>query len=374
MNMKPKLTLRRPKAVVYLPAECQSADYAGPLYGYYVENTNQYNVTSTGGNDSRASLIGEIFPSEPTDRANALIGWRDADGQLAMFDRDGKKCKIEYYSLKLDVFSRNTGILESDIMLRSGAVLVGCGSVGSLIAVELAKAGVGRFLLIDNDILGYHNVCRHQCGTHDVGRYKTDAVADRIRDINPAAEVITCNAIIQEVSLGLLQQFCTPSTIIIGGADNREGDLYANRIAKEAGIAMMSVGFWERAFAGEIFYTLPGQPDYADFLWSIGGSSGRATQNRKFYTNEEDLEKTVFEPGISIDINFVTIIAVKLAVDILNRENDRYTPRLLGHLTQYTLVCNTNNPKIGGENAEIFAYPLQVTTSIEVPFAPKGTN
>ena len=45
-----------------------------------------------------------------------------------------------------------------------------------------------------------------------------------------------------------------------------------------------------------------------------------------------------------------------------------YTQRLLPHLTQYTLICNTNNPIIGGEQAEIFKYPLQVTTSIIVPY------
>ena len=70
----------------------------------------------------------------------------------------------ETYTLKLDVFSRNTGILESDIMLTKGAVFIGCGSVGSLFALELARAGVGRFMLIDSDTLGYHNICwKIQC-------------------------------------------------------------------------------------------------------------------------------------------------------------------------------------------------------------------
>ena len=251
-------------------------------------------------------------------------------------------------------------------------MLIGCGSVGSLVALELARAGVGRFLLIDNDIIGYHNICRHQCGVLDVGKYKTQAVKERILQINPSAKVITQNMIIQEVPLSIFKDFCDKDTIVIGGADNREGDLYANHIAKEIGMPMMSIGFWERAFAGEIFYCLPeGMPDYSDFMYALGDTSGRATQNRKFYTNEEDLAKTIFEPGISVDIDFVTIIGVKLALDILNRNNEQFTPRLLGHLSQFTLVCNTNNPKIGGDIAEIFSYPLQVTTSIEVPYAPK---
>ena len=112
-------------------------------------------------------------------------------------------------------------------------------------------------------------------------------------------------------------------------------------------------------------------PTYEDFLAAIGYTSGRVTQNRRFYTTEEDLEKVSFEPGISADINYVTIIAVKLALDILNRNTQGYSQRLLPHLTQYTLVCNTNNPDIGGEEAELFKYPLQVTTSIKVPYAKK---
>ena len=67
----------------------------------------------------------------------------------------------------------------------------------------------------------------------------------------------------------------------------------------------------------------------------------------------------------------MTIIAVKLALDILNRDEAGYTQRLLPHLTQYTLVCNTNDARIGGVQAEIFSYPLQVTTSIVVPYSKK---
>lgn len=301
-----------------------------------------------------------------------LIGyWKDKELHLIQVSTL-TEVKIETYALKLDVFSRNTGILESSIMLNKGALFIGCGSVGSLVAVELAKAGVGRFMLVDNDIFGYHNICRHQCGIYDVGRYKTDAVADRILQINPYAQVIKKNSVIQDVDIDEIKSFCNENTIVIGGADNREGDLYASRFALSTKSSFMSIGCWERAFAGEIFFSLPeGMPTYEDFLAAIGYTSGRVTQNRRFYTTEEELEKVSFEPGISADINFVTIVAVKLALDILNRNTQGYTQRLLSHLTQYTLVCNTNNPEIGGEDAELFKYPLQVTTSIKVPYAKK---
>ncbi len=325
-----------------------------------------------------ADLCLKIRSAAPgIDPCDCLIGYRD-NGELHLVQCFCAtdclplitRVKIESYSLKLDLFSRNTGILESDIMLHKRAMFIGCGSVGSLVAVELAKAGVGNFMLVDNDIFGYHNICRHQCGIYDVGRYKTDALAERILQINPYAQIEKFNLAIQDVDRDAFMKFCNEDTIIVGGADNREGDLYACNLGIKAGAAFVSIGCWERAFAGEIFYCLPsGTPTYRDFLEVTGYVSGRVTQNRRFYTSEEDLEKVSFEPGISADVNFVTIVGVKLILDLLNRDNDNYTQRLLPHLTQYTLVCNTNSTAIGGEQAEIFSYPLQVTTSIEVPYA-----
>lgn len=408
MNIQKKT---RPR--IAFPASLASDHFVGDLWGYFVENTRFYNILPLDTDHKNKMLVGKVvdtcpFDEEkinwviskdetavqitdgvdrlrkmmarkkeekdmaPTDNPHQVVGfWKD--GRLHFVHTvDLTECEQEPYSLKLDVFSRNIGILESDIMMKKGALFIGCGSIGSLAALELAKAGVGRFMLIDNDVLGYHNICRHQCGIYDVGRFKTEALRDRILLINPYAEVRTFNMQIQSVPIDELNDFCNPDTIVIGGADNREGDLYGNQIAQQSGMPFMSIGCWERAFAGEIFYCLPtGMPTYEDFVEVTGVMSGRVTQNRRFYTTESDLERVSFEPGISVDIDFVTIIAMKLAIDILNRDNPQYTQRLLPHLTQYTLVCNTNDTKIGGENAEIFSYPLQVSTSIIVPYAKK---
>jgi molybdopterin/thiamine biosynthesis adenylyltransferase len=420
--------LRHPS--VTIPASIlNEIDSSINLIGYYVENTQHYNIVPMDANikSTLVCQIGKIFSSlelshgiissalinklndfirEKTTRPSKnrltrgaasyikidrtsnlftfdslpkLFGYWN-EGELYIFEafmaseNDQEiiltPVKQDVYSLKLDLFSRNTGILESGVMLKKKALFVGCGSVGSLVAVELAKAGVGHFMLVDNDIFGYHNICRHQCGIYDVGRYKTDALADRIYAINPYAEVVKYNLPIEDVDRDAILSFCNDDTVIVGGADNREGDLYACNLGIQANAAFVSIGCWERAFAGEIFYCLPkGTPTYKDFLSVTGYVSGRVTQNRRFYTTEEDLEKVSFEPGISADINFVTIVGVKLILDLLNRDDNEYTQRILPHLTQYTLVCNTNDTKIGGEQAEIFSYPLQVTTSIIVPYA-----
>lgn len=367
---------KRPK--LYYPDGIKRGDC--DLWGYYQEESNYYNITAATSNPAdiintggvQAAIIGKFFAEKPNEESflNGLVGYYS--NEEIEFYVNGVKCEAERYQLKIDIFSRNTGILESDIMLSKGAVIIGCGSVGSLVALELARAGVGRFFLIDSDILGYHNICRHQCGIQDVGKYKTTSVKERILQINPYAEVHTSNKMIQEVSMDIIEPFCNPDTIMVGCADNREGDLYADvNLAKPHGMPFISVGCWERAFAGEIFYCLPeGMPGYYDFVSALGDTSGRVNANTHLYMGEVGS----FEPGISVDINFVTTIAVKMILDILNRNNEHYTQRLINNLSQYTLVCNTNNPKIGGEMAEIFSYPLQVTTSIEVDYAEQANN
>lgn len=344
------------------------------LWGYYIEESNYYNIvgidavpTSMGGVSPK--VIGKFYSEKPSGQTDGLlIGYYDND-IISFVDEKGTPCDLEPVQLKMDIFSRNTGILESDIMLKKGAIILGCGSVGSLVALELARAGVGRFFLVDMDILGYHNICRHQCGVQDVGKYKTTAIKERILQINPTAQVFTEHTRIQDVPFDIITPFCNSDTIIVGCADNREGDLYADTmLAKPYKMPFISIGCWERAFAGEIFYCLPeGMPAYSDFMAALGESSGRVNANTHLYMGEVG----TFEPGISVDINFVTTIAVKMILDLLNRDNEKYTQRLIHNLSQYTLVCNTNNPKIGGEMAEIFSYPLQVTTSIEVEYAEK---
>lgn len=358
------------------PTVCYPKDISGDceLWGFHFPDTNYYNIISTtkppteiGG--ATPILLGHFYTDEKKEVPIELSGHRDAEGMIVFTDAKGVRCQLEPVSLKIDIFSRNTGILESDIMLKKGVVIIGCGSVGSLVALELARAGVGRFFLIDMDVMSYHNICRHQCGILDVGKFKTSALRERILQINPAAEVHVSNHPIQSVPLAEIEPFCNKDAVMVGCADNREGDYYAAQmLAKPNGMPFVSIGCWERAFAGEIFYCLPeGMPDYSDFMASLTETSGRVQANTHIYMGEVGS----FEPGISVDINFVTTVGIKIILDLLNSDNEHYTQRLLDSMTQYTLICNTNNPKIGGDMAEIFTYPLQITRSILLDYAPK---
>jgi hypothetical protein len=75
--------------------------------------------------------------------------------------------------------------------LRQATVAVlGCGSVGAPVAHALARAGVGRFILVDKQVLKSANVGRHTLGVQSIDDPKAPALAQQIRAALPRVEAI----------------------------------------------------------------------------------------------------------------------------------------------------------------------------------------
>ena len=63
----------------------------------------------------------------------------------------------------------------------TSVAVVGLGSVGSKVALSLARTGVPRFLLVDHDIFLPENLCRHVLNWNSIGEHKVDAVAENLK-------------------------------------------------------------------------------------------------------------------------------------------------------------------------------------------------
>lgn len=74
----------------------------------------------------------------------------------------------------------------------------GLGGLGANIAVALARAGIGKLVLIDFDRVDVTNLHRQQYKANQVGRYKTDALAENLLEIAPYAEIETVTERITE--------------------------------------------------------------------------------------------------------------------------------------------------------------------------------
>jgi molybdopterin/thiamine biosynthesis adenylyltransferase len=67
--------------------------------------------------------------------------------------------------------------------------IVGLGSLGSKVAVSLARSGIRRFLLIDDDVLMPGNLSRHELSWQAVGTHKAEAIREELTLIAPGMDV-----------------------------------------------------------------------------------------------------------------------------------------------------------------------------------------
>ncbi len=80
----------------------------------------------------------------------------------------------------------------------------GLGGLGSNVAISLARAGVGKLLLIDFDKVDISNLHRQQYAVSQLGMYKTEAMKQTLADIAPYCEVITHTLKLTEENLSLV--------------------------------------------------------------------------------------------------------------------------------------------------------------------------
>ena len=80
----------------------------------------------------------------------------------------------------------------------ASVAVCGLGGLGSNVAVSLARAGVGRLILIDFDKVDVSNLHRQQYKAAQVGMHKTEALAANLQEIAPYIAVETYTERISE--------------------------------------------------------------------------------------------------------------------------------------------------------------------------------
>ena len=90
-------------------------------------------------------------------------------------------------------------------LAKAHVTVFGLGGVGSYAVEALARAGVGRLTLVDFDVIEASNLNRQLVALHStLGRSKVDVAAERIRDINPHAQVHTIASFAERETLDAL--------------------------------------------------------------------------------------------------------------------------------------------------------------------------
>jgi len=369
---------------VVLPEELDSQPFTPTdLYGYLRMETGYHVIYSWGDTPRYEELetewVGAICEdaeaeAQTIERAReqgmpgCLMGRRDEDNCLSIFfHRMNDQLEIELekkpFSWTQNVFSRHSGLLETDWLSQQRVVVTGAGSVGSRVIDLLARSGVGHIAIIETDCMEIHNDCRHQLTLREVGLNKADALAKHVRRINPEIDVKVFRRRIQDVPLSDLTDWIGDENVLfLGCCDNRSGNATACDCAKALNAPFAALGFWERAWGGELFVYLPFRGDMCYRCVFKKYIDNETNQERRshMYVGEERADQAKIIPGIAADIEYGVSLFTKIALDILNLNRESYQPRLLFNISQLNWFCGTADRSAGEVWKTVMPDPLSL--------------
>jgi tRNA A37 threonylcarbamoyladenosine dehydratase len=139
-------------------------------------------------------------------------------------------------------FSRTELLVGSEGLkkLQDSCVAVfGLGGVGSYVAESLARAAVGKLILVDYDLVCLTNVNRQlHAMTGTIGKPKVEVMAERLKKINPKLEIVTHQMFYSaKVSEGLLSD---EYDYVVDAIDNVTAKLHLIATAHGRGIPVIS--------------------------------------------------------------------------------------------------------------------------------------
>ena len=243
-----------------------------------------------------------------------------ADAHYTITDNQRQPIDVNIVNIANTISLRRKGILESDLLKDSTATIVGLGTGGIQVALELAKSGVGKFYLIDSDRLDVGNTCRHQAGISCVGRKKVLVGRDLILEKNPKAIVTTYPILADEEEKENITVIIRNSDLVICATDSRKSKLFINSLCVEIKKPVIFGGAFRRAYGGSILRVLPSETAcYHCFVLAMPEKELDREISSEDNANDiaySDMPVTI-EPGLSLDVAPIGIMVSKLALQEL---------------------------------------------------------
>jgi len=224
------------------------------------------------------------------------------------------------------LFERIEKLYDVGLLGQAKALVAGCGSGGSQVALQLAMSGVRNFALYDNQTLGEENVIRHACGLRYVGQNKTEAVSDLLRDRNPEITAEIHN--IDLMSVTDLEDRVREASVVILATDNEPTRYRLNEACVRTQTPFVVGRVFTRGIGGEVFAYRPGEGGCLGCLEMFLERSKFRDKVREVDLVSQEERDAVYglpvaeikdSPGLNVDIAFITNFHTRFVLDAIAR-------------------------------------------------------
>jgi len=139
-------------------------------------------------------------------------------------------------------------------------LVVGAGSLGGSVALELAKAGVGSLDVVDRDIYDVNNAVRHVGPVAEAGLAKGTVVARQCRSLNPFTESLGHYLYVgssEEADREALKELVAAADIVVDTTGSQVVTRVIQKHCRAAGRQLVVVGLTAGSHGGEIVILSP---------------------------------------------------------------------------------------------------------------------
>jgi molybdopterin/thiamine biosynthesis adenylyltransferase len=209
---------------------------------------------------------------------------------------------------------RDGSLIDRDALQKKTVLIIGLGSVGSVVACDLARCGVGKFIVADKERLEWGNVVRHAAGLSDVGRLKSRIVTDLIRDRNPKAEISEISLELDSASKETYDHAVASADAVVCATDGRASRLICNRLCIKHRKKVIFGGLSSGAYAGMVFqFRSPETMCYHCFVSAFPDAAADRESNESEYAGGPD-------GHLALDIGPITNLMAKLVLVELQKQ------------------------------------------------------
>jgi molybdopterin/thiamine biosynthesis adenylyltransferase/proteasome lid subunit RPN8/RPN11 len=268
------------------------------------------------------------------------------------------------------LFARSAGLLAEALAQRT-VLIAGVGSVGSYIAEQLVRSGIGALTLIDPDFVEHPNLSRTGYNVGDVGRPKVQAAARRLLNINPLVELTLQPTSVLALAPQALDAHVRDADLVLAATDDPAAQRALNRFAYASGKPALFVGIYAGARGGEVVVTVPEQtPCYlcataSRHALTAGDDGGQGAAGGVTPPVDYGTGRLIGEVALGADIQHVSSAAIKMALALLLPDGAEarlagfLAPALEAGLSYLTLSTEPDYwfyPHLFGETPGQFAY------------------
>jgi molybdopterin/thiamine biosynthesis adenylyltransferase len=200
-----------------------------------------------------------IFPEESGTRRNTRYSW------LFFHQKKKEPFPVPVKTTTYRTSENSVRIPGLEWLPGKRIAVIGCGSIGSKVAVMLASSGVNKFTLVDKDQMEPSNSIRHECGIDTFAYPKTQALANRLISINPecAQQIFViqgnlfgkCDTKHFDMFLDELRK----CDLILNASGNDRIGRFLNQIAYKNATPCLHASVTNGAWSGEVIRSIPGK-------------------------------------------------------------------------------------------------------------------